>query len=327
MKSKSIFLLIVFPTVAGLFALLWFALVPAQKEPPYVFVAAFGAKGSGAGEFRDPTGIAVTGTGAGTEVFVADARGGRIQVFGPTGAFKRQFGQPGKGPGELGRPMNLTIAGGELYVAEYWNDRVQVFGLDGAPKRIIGGPGSGPGQFKAPGGVAVAANGDLFVADFYNQRIQHLKADGTFIRQWGTTGAIGIGAGEFNYPTDVAVGAKGVLYVADGYNDRIQTFAADGKFLDKWGGPLAMNIWGPFQGWFATVTALAVDKDGNVFAADFYNNRIQKFSLAGTFLTAFGEEGSGPGQMTYVTGVAVAGDGTVYATDFGGNRVTIWRPR
>ena len=99
MKSKSIFLLIVFPTVAGLFALLWFALVPAQKEPPYVFVAAFGAKGSGAGEFRDPTGIAVTGTGAGTEVFVADARGGRIQVFGPTGAFNRQFGQPGKGPG------------------------------------------------------------------------------------------------------------------------------------------------------------------------------------------------------------------------------------
>ena len=87
MKSKGIFILIVLPTVGGLLALLWVALVPLAKEPPYVFVAAFGAKGSAAGEFRDPTGIAVTG--AGTEVFVAAARGGRIQVFGPTGAVKR----------------------------------------------------------------------------------------------------------------------------------------------------------------------------------------------------------------------------------------------
>ena len=326
LKSKAIMIVIIFPTVGGLLALLWLALVPPEKEAPYRFVTAWGHEGSGPGEFRDPTGIAVSGSGAGSEVFVADARNARIQVFDLGGNFKRQFGRPGKGVGELGRPMNLTVFGGELYVAEYWNDRIQVFGLDGTPKRIIGGPGSGPGQFKAPGGVAVAANGDLFVADFYNQRIQHLKADGTFIRQWGTTGTVGIGAGQFNYPTDVVLGPDGKIHVADGYNDRIQTFAADGGFLGKWGGPLAMNIWGPFRGWFATVTALAVDKAGNVFAADFYNNRIQKFSLAGTFLTAFGEQGSGPGQMSHVTAVAVAGDGTVYATDFGNNRVTIWRP-
>ena len=42
-----------------------------------------------------------------------------------------------------------------------------------------------------------------------------------------------------------------------------------GALAWKRGGPLAMNIWGPFRGWFATVTALSVDRDGNVFAADF----------------------------------------------------------
>ena len=124
----------------------------------------------------------------------------------------------------------------------------------------------------------------------------------------------------------VVVGAKGVLYVADGYNDRIQTFAAHGGFLGKWGGPFAMNIWGPFRGWFATVTALAVDAAGNVFAADFYNNRVQKFSASGSFRTAFGEEGSGPGRMAFAMGVAVAGDGSVFVTDFANNRVTKWRP-
>lgn len=268
----------------GLPAIGWWAFVPPLQEPAYVFVSAWGEKGTGPGQFQDPTGIAVNDG----EVFVSDARGGRVQVFDLGGRYLRQIGKPGKGIGELARPMNLAISGGELYVAEYWNDRIQVFGLDGSFRRIIGGPGRGPGQFKAPGGVAVAANGDLFVADFYNQRIQQLRADGTFIRQWGTTGKAGIGAGAFNYPTDVALGSDGTLYVADGYNDRIQAFGSGGGLAWKRGGPLAINIWGPFRGWFATVTAVAVDRDGNVFAADFDNNRIQKFSATGTFLTAFG---------------------------------------
>ena len=62
----------------------------------------------------------------------------------------------------------------------------------------------------------VAGNGNLYVADFYNQRVQCLRPDGTFVRQWGTTGKVGIGVGTFNYPTDVAIGPKGTLYVADG---------------------------------------------------------------------------------------------------------------
>jgi DNA-binding beta-propeller fold protein YncE len=221
--------------------------------------------------------------------------------------------------------MNLSIAGDELYVADYWNDRVQVFGLDGTPRRAIGRPGNGPGEFNAPGGVAVALNGDLFVADFYNQRIQHLRSDGSFVKQWGETGNIGIWAGEFNYPTDVALGPGGTLYVADGYGDRVQVFSITGGFLRKWGGPLALNIFGPFNGWFATVTGIALDSHGNVYVADFYNNRIQKFAPDGAFLTAFGGQGSGAGQFDKAIAVAVAGDGTVFVADYGNHRVQKWR--
>ena len=103
----------------------------------------------------------------------------------------------------------------------------------------------------------------------------------------------------------MALEPKGTLYVADGYNDRIQAFGVDGRFLGKWGGPFAANIWGPFRGWFVTVTGLAVDGAGNVFAADFYNHRVQKFSPDGAFLTA---------------------DGSVFVTDFGNHRITKWRP-
>jgi sugar lactone lactonase YvrE len=201
-----------------------------------------------------------------------------------------------------------------------------VFEFDGTPKRIIGSPGNGPGQFSAPGGVAVAVNGDLFVADFYNHRVQQLKADGTFVRQWGRTGTPGIWAGEFTYPTDAALAADGTLYVADGYADRIQAFAPDGKLLTKWGGPFAMNVFGPFNGWFAVTTNVAVAPDGNIFVADFYNDRVQKFAPDGAFLTSFGKTGEGPGQFRHAIAVAIADDGTVFVADFLNNRIQKWRP-
>ena len=256
--------------IAAVLAVGWLAFVPLAKEPGYAFQFAWGEKGSQAGQFFDPTGIAVTAD----EVFVADARNARIQVFDFDGNFKRRFGERGEEPGQLGRRMNLVIVGDEIYVADYWNDRVEIFGLDGTPRRTIGRPGRGPGEFDAPGGIAVGDNGDLFIADFYNQRVQQLRADGGFIRQWGTTRSVGIWAGEFNYPTDVALSRDGTLYVADGYNDRVQAFAKDGRYLHKWGGPFAMNIFGPFNGWFATTTSIALDKDSNVFVADFHSTRL-----------------------------------------------------
>ena len=72
----------------------------------------------------------------------------------------------------------------------------------------------------------------------------------------------------------------------------------------------------------AFVRALVV---GHVFAADFYNHRIQKFAANGTFHTAFGAKGSGPGRFSYAIAVAVADDGTVFAVDFSNNRVHKWR--
>jgi outer membrane protein assembly factor BamB len=189
-----------------------------------------------------------------------------------------------------------------------------------------GAKGAAPGQFDDPTGIAVAS-GELFVADFYNHRVQQLKADGTFVRQWGTTGVPGIRGGEFTYPTDVALAVDGTLYVSDGYADRIQAFALDGTLVTKWGGPFAINVFGPFNGWFAVTTSVAIGPDGNVFVADFYNDRVQKFAPDGTFLTAFGEPGDGPGQFRHAVAVGVADDGTVFVADFLNNRIQKWRPR
>ncbi|RMF06938.1 MAG: 6-bladed beta-propeller, partial [Alphaproteobacteria bacterium] len=72
-------------------------------------------------------------------------------------------------------------------------------------------------------------------------------------------------------------------------------------------------------------TSIAVGPEGNIFVADFYNHRIQKFSPDGTFLTAFGSKGHAPGEFFHPIAVDVAPDGTVFVTDHGNSRVQKWR--
>tara|TARA_R110002111_G_scaffold154439_2_gene221333 strand:+ start:285 stop:1205 length:921 start_codon:yes stop_codon:yes gene_type:complete len=279
-----------------------------NQEPPYSLVNTWGEKGSNPGQFNDPTGIAVTSN----EVFVSDARNSRIQVFDKMGNFKRAFGQQ-----QLGRPMNLAIANDTLYVPDYFKDAVHVFALDGQYQGAIE---TSP-ALDSPGGVAVFPDGDLLVADTYGQRLVRVSPEGSQRRTWSGKG---IWSGEFNYSTSVAVDNNGGFYVADGYNDRVQQFGTDGEYMRKWGGPFGLNIFGPFKGWFATVTSIAIGPEGNLFVADFYNNRIQKFTAEGDYLTSFGVESDGPGQTEIA--VAVDSDGTVWSVNFDANRVEQWRP-
>ena len=60
-----------------------------------------------------------------------------------------------------------------------------------------------------------------------------------------------------------------------------------------------------FISWqFDSPIGVAVDSSGNVFVADFYNKRIQKFTNNGAFLAKWGELGSLDGQFGSPIGVA-----------------------
>lgn len=72
------------------------------------------------------------------------------------------------------------------------------------------------------------------------------------------------------------------------------------------------------------MTGVAVEWQGKLFAADFYNHRIQKFSADGSFLTNFDSWGDGSGQFEYA--IAVADDGALFAVDIGDGRINEWRP-
>jgi sugar lactone lactonase YvrE len=66
---------------------------------------------------------------------------------------------------------------------------------------------------------------------------------------------------------------------------------------------------------------IAVDGSGNVYVADTYNNRIQKFSSSGVYLTQWGRPGQGDGLFNQPYGVAVDGSGNVYVADTVNHRI------
>jgi streptogramin lyase len=68
-------------------------------------------------------------------------------------------------------------------------------------------------------------------------------------------------------------------------------------------------------------TGVAVDASGNVYVADTYNQRIQKFTSSGAYLTQWGMRGGRDGQFYYPISVAVDGGGNAYVVDQGNNRI------
>jgi YD repeat-containing protein len=89
-----------------------------------VYVAKFGEKGTGAGQFEGPHDIATeAATG---DLYVLDKNDGRVQKFTTAGGFLSTFATEGSGNGQLEAAQGLAInASGDLYAVDSGADRVE----------------------------------------------------------------------------------------------------------------------------------------------------------------------------------------------------------
>ena len=134
---------------------------------------------------------------------------------------------------------------------------------------------------------------------------------------------------QMNAPRDIAVAPDGTLYVADSGNNRIVHLDTEGNLLHAWGtygaSDYTNGVMAP-EGSFNEPWGVAVGPDGSVYVADTWNNRIQKFTAEGEFVTMWGQFGAAESNYHFwgPRGVAVDEKGQVFVTDTGNKRVVIF---
>ena len=233
-------------------------------------------------------------------------------------------------------PRGVAVdTAGNIFVAEFQSHRIRKITSAGVVTTFAGtgvaGSADGIGvnaTFNYPSGVAVDANGNILVADAGNHKIRKISASGVVSTlagtgAWGSADGPGVNS-SFFLPLGIAVGADGTVYVGDSGGNRIRKISVSGNVSTLAGTGAAGSADGNgAAASFNDPAALAVDAAGNVYVADYLNNKIRKITAAGVVstLAGTGAVGNADGvganaSFYYPFGIAVGADGTVYVSDF-----------
>ncbi|HEX7415234.1 MAG TPA: T9SS type A sorting domain-containing protein [Bacteroidia bacterium] len=254
---------------------------------------------------------------------------------------------------ELNSPYGIALdAAGNLYIADF-NNRIRKVTTAGIITTVAGdgtagytgdGGSATAAELNVTYGVALDAAGNMYIADKNNRRIRKVNTAGiisTFAGN-GTGGYTGDGgyatAAVLSSPTGICI-AGGNLYIADGTNlirkvntaGIITTIAGDTTGIST-----GLNGGFSGDGGQATAAALnhplgvALDAAGNIYIADYFNNRIRKVTTAGIITTVAGNgsegysgDGGSATAAALYSPMAVALDAAsnLYIADCGSNNV------
>ncbi len=266
----------------------------------------------------DPFKICVDGSG---NVYIVDAAhhcvrkvnaSGIISTFAGTGV----SGFSGDGALATGAQLDgpsavVSDLSGNIYISDQNNNRVRKVDASGVISTYVGNGSYGFGGdggmanlalLKAPNGMAIDLSGNLYIADQVNNRIRKVNSAGiisTFAGNGGS-GFSGDGGLATNAPivtpSGVATDATGNVYITDQGNNRIRLVNTSG-IISTFAGTSSSGFSG--DGGPATSAQLflpvevAVDISGNVYVADFFNNRIRKINTLGIISTMAGASTAG----------------------------------
>jgi len=306
-------------------------------------------------QLNAPVGVAVDAAG---NLFIADKENHRIRKVDTAGVITTIAGDGTAGfsgdgsaatSAQLNRPYGVAVdAAGNLFIAELNNNRIRKVDTAGIITTVAGDGTAAYGgdngaataaQLFVPLGVAVDAAGNLFIAGTGSQRIRKVDTAGiiTTVAGDGTAGFSGDGSAatsaQLNAPVGVAVDAAGNLFIVDKDNQRIRkvdtagvitTIAGDGTQGSSGDGGLATAAQ------LNDPNGVAVDAAGNLFIADYRNERIRKVDTAGIITTIAGDGTSGfsgddgaatAAQLNRPIGVGVDVAGNLFIADKDNSRI------
>jgi trimeric autotransporter adhesin len=303
---------------------------------------------------NQPTGVVVDSAG---NLFIADTSNNRVRKIVKTsgGIITVAGGGPqglsDGGPATSAQLINPTSVAvdtaGNLFIADTNNNRIRKVTSAGVISTVAGNGNvgfSGDGgpaasaQLSSPSGVAVDNAGNLFIADKDNHCVRKVTPSGAISTVTGG-GVQGLGDGgpadsaKLYSPASVAVDTAGNLFIADIFNNRVHKVMPDGLIRT-----VAGNGSGGFSGDGGPIisaqldspTGVAMDTSGNLFIADFENQRVRKITKSGVISTVAGNGTGGfsgdggpatAAQLWYPRSVAVDTAGNLFIADMGNNRI------
>jgi sugar lactone lactonase YvrE len=187
--------------------------------------------------------------------------------------------------------------------------------------------------FSDPFGVAVDHRGNVIIADAgQSNRIRVITAKGNVELMAGSVEGFrdgSAGDAQFNTPSGIAIDKDSNIFIADTSNNRIRKFTADRNVTTIAGSGEAGFKDGPAsEAQFDGPIGIAVDKQGNIFVADAYNDRIRKIStdgnvstIAGAGLPGLSDGAAAEAMFDTPSGVAVDDKGNVFIADTGNRAI------
>ncbi len=251
-----------------------------------------------------PQGIYADNNG---DIYIADVGNSRVRkVTTSTGIITLVAGNGTAGANgdgglaisaELNLPVSIYVHGQSVYIADYSNEKIRKVDLPTGVITTIAGTGvagySGNGgnavsaQFNGPVDVFCDPTGDIFVSDQWNNVVRKVDvATGiiTTVAGKGTPGYSGDGGiatnAQLNEPGGLFIDKDRNLFISDYRNGAIRKVDAATSIITTVAGGISGygGDGGPATNAKLKCTDVWVDDNGNIYIADYVNNRVRKVS-------------------------------------------------
>lgn len=305
------------------------------------------------GVYKDNSGNLYIADGDNNRIRKVDAATGIITTVAGNGSASYSGDGGLATSASLRTPSGVSLdSAGNMYIADYNNHRIRK--VDAATGIITTVAGTGTAGFSGDGGPATSASlylphglcldsaENIYIEDHLNHRIRKVN---------GTTGVITTVAGNgiatfsgdggpaisasLRSPSGVYVDSAGNIYIADRDNQRIRKVDGSTGIITTVVGNGSANYSG--DGGLATSASLngpagvRIDSAGNLYIAEFYNQRIRKVdgttgiisTVAGTGSAGFSGDGgqSTSASLNFPSELFLDSANNIYIADYNNHRI------